>query len=73
VTKEIIVIIRRRLIRRESLILKSGQLSCYFIISLTLANISSNIIAAYLFSIVRAKKDLLVYSPQTKVIKSLLN
>ena len=58
-----IVIIRRRLIRRESLILESGQLSYYPAISPTLANIGSGIIAAYLSSIVRAKKDLLVYSP----------
>jgi len=49
--------------RRESSILESGQLSYYFIMSFTLVNIGSNIIAAYLSLIVYAKKDLLVYSP----------
>jgi len=55
--------IRRRLTRRKSLILESGQLSYYFITSLTLANIGSGIIAAYLSLIVYIKRDLLVYSP----------
>jgi len=49
--------------RRESLILESGQLSCYSVMSPTLANTGSGIIAAYLSSIVRAKRDLLVYGP----------
>jgi len=55
--------IRRRLTRRESLILESGQLSYHFVISLILANIGFSIIAAYLSLIIRAKRDLLVYSP----------
>jgi len=62
-TRGTIAIIRRRLMRRESSILESGQLSCHPAMSPTLANIGSGIMAAYLSLIVRAKRDLLVYSP----------
>jgi len=68
-----IAIIRRRLTRREFLILESGQLSYHPIMSPILANTGSGIIAAYLSSIACTKRDLLVYSPQIEVIKSLLN